>query len=440
VTARVVLAVAPAATVGACVVVAAVAALVGAVLARRSAERRNRASLADAAARLGLQDDLAIRGDSPEAMVAVLERGVEDARRRTSEAVRASGTLQEALDQLPQAVLIVDDSGTIVARNEAASAFVSARHGDALVEAAVGELMDAALAGESASRTIDLFGPPRRVVVVSTAPLADGGTPTALAVVEDVTERRRLEAVRTDFVANISHELKTPVGAIGLLAETLMAEDDPEITARLATRIQLEALRVGRTIEDLLELSRIELGHVSVLEPVAVDEIVHEALARIRPAAEQAGIVVSAPTVPGGLVVAGERRQLISALSNLLDNAVKYSDPGDSIDVSAEVEGDGVAIAVADHGIGIPARDIERVFERFYRVDQARSRQTGGTGLGLAIVRHVAVNHHGSVEVDSRLGEGSCFTLRLPSAEAPLAVADAPLTDQPTTTREALRQ
>jgi two-component system sensor histidine kinase SenX3 len=220
--------------------------------------------------------------------------------------------------------------------------------------------------------------------------------------------------VRTDFVANISHELKTPVGAIGLLAETLQAEDDPEVAERLAHRIQDEAFRVGRTIDDLLDLSKIELGQVATPEAVSVEAIVREAVARIRPAAEHAGITVSSD-VPDGLQVTGDRRQLTSALSNLLDNAVKYSDEGGSVEVLAIGRPGEVVLTVADHGIGIPARDMERVFERFYRVDQARSRETGGTGLGLAIVRHVVANHHGSVEVDSRLGEGSTFTLLLPA-------------------------
>ena len=247
----------------------------------------------------------------------------------------------------------------------------------------MGELVDSALRGEPASRTIDLFGPPRRVVVVTTAPLESSGGRTAVAVVDDITERRHLEAVRTDFVANISHELKTPVGAIGLLAETLQAEDDPEVTERLATRIQNEALRVGRTIEDLLELvpHRARPGLVAASRWPSTTSC-SEAVERMRPAAEQAGISVVADAVPDELVIAGDRRQLTSALSNLLDNAVKYSDPGSSVEVEAGADGDEVVISVADHGIGIPARDIERVFERFYRVDQARSRQTGGTGLG----------------------------------------------------------
>jgi two-component system sensor histidine kinase SenX3 len=244
-----------------------------------------------------------------------------------------------------------------------------------------------------------------------------------------VTERRRLEAVRRDFVANISHELKTPVGALALLAETLLNEDDAAVTQRLAERIVTESFRVGRTIEDLLELSRIESGELPRREPVPVDLVVAEAMERIRPAAEQAGIDLVVREPDRRLAVFGDRRQVVSAIYNLLDNAVKYSDPGSAVEVFAATDGREVEIAVRDHGIGIPARDLERVFERFYRVDQARSRQTGGTGLGLAIVRHVMQNHDGSVRVDSRPGDGSTFTLCLPTASGPVSVHTEPMAD-----------
>lgn len=238
-------------------------------------------------------------------------------------------------------------------------------------------------------------------------------------MVDDVSERRRLDATRRDFVANISHELKTPVGAIGLLAETLMAEPDREVAERLADRIVTEAFRLDRTIEDLLVLSRIEGAEGQLRETVLISSVVHEVVERIAPAAEHAGIVLNVSEINDDLAVAGDRRQLTSALYNLLDNAVKYSDRGDSVEVRAVLHGMRVSIEVQDHGIGIPKPDLERVFERFYRVDQARSRTTGGTGLGLAIVRHVAANHDGDLQVDSRLGEGSTFSLSLPRSVAP---------------------
>jgi two-component system, OmpR family, sensor histidine kinase SenX3 len=236
--------------------------------------------------------------------------------------------------------------------------------------------------------------------VISARPLlTDNHAVGALAIVEDITERRRLEAIRRDFVANISHELKTPVGALSLLAETLVDEEDPHVSRRLAERMVTEAMRLANTIEDLLVLSRIESQEAPENEIVPIDVVVTQAVTRIRPAAEQAGIEIDAPDPDRSLGVMGDRRQLVSALYNLLDNAVKYSEPGSSIDVSVTTDGTCIDLTVIDHGIGIPARDLERVFERFYRVDLARSRQTGGTGLGLSIVRHVVANHDGEVLV-----------------------------------------
>ena len=348
--------------------------------------------------------------------------------RHRAEAERTSAgdlrsRLLRALDAIPQGVLITDTAGAVVFRNRVAETFADARHSDALVAAAVDELVTEALAGVPADRTIDLFGPPRRTLVITTVPLDDG----ALAVIDDISERRRLDATRRDFVANISHELKTPVGAMGLLAETLTMEDDPVVSRRLAERIVDEAFRMDRTIEDLLVLSRIESEEAPDHEPVVARVAIAEAVERIRPGAEQAGIDIEVADADPRLVVFGDRRQIVSALYNLLDNAVKYSDPGAVVEVRAHRDGARLAIEVQDHGFGIPKGDLERVFERFYRVDQARSRSTGGTGLGLAIVRHVATNHAGEVTVESRLGEGSTFTLRLPcdAARGPEPPPDA---------------
>jgi len=323
--------------------------------------------------------------------------------------------LERALDAIPQGVVIVDRDGAVIVRNRIAEAFADARHGDALVGAAIDALLGEALAGDASDRTVELFGPPRRILELTATPLPDG----AIVMVDDVSESRRLDATRRDFVANISHELKTPVGAIGLLAETLMAEPDREVAERLADRIVTEAFRLDRTIEDLLVLSRIEGAEGQLRETVLISSVVHEVVERIAPAAEHAGIVLNVSEINDDLAVAGDRRQLTSALYNLLDNAVKYSDRGDSVEVRAVLHGMRVSIEVQDHGIGIPKPDLERVFERFYRVDQARSRTTGGTGLGLAIVRHVAANHDGDLQVDSRLGEGSTFSLSLPRSVAP---------------------
>jgi two-component system, OmpR family, sensor histidine kinase SenX3 len=191
---------------------------------------------------------------------------------------------------------------------------------------------------------------------------------------------------------------------------------------RLAERMLTEAFRVGRTIDDLLELSRIEADEAAGREDVPVHLLIAEAVDRVRGAAEQQGIAIEVEKPPVRLGVTGDRRQLVSATYNLLENAVKYSDAGSTVQVRARTDGRFVDIDVQDHGIGIPRRDLERVFERFYRVDRARSRDTGGTGLGLAIVRHVANNHAGDVRVESLEGEGSTFTLRVPVGSGPVAI------------------
>jgi two-component system sensor histidine kinase SenX3 len=288
------------------------------------------------------------------------------------------------------------------------------------------ELMRGAVDGEAQTRTLDLYGPPRRTLNVVAVPLDDGWRSVGGAVViEDISERKRVDAMRRDFVANISHELKTPVGALGLLAETLGGEEDPDVVRRLAARMQLESQRVARIIDDLLDLSRIESEEAPVREPVPVHLVVAQAVERVRAAADQRGIAIDAAEAPPRVSVLGDRRQLVSALYNLLENAVKYSDSSSAVEVRARTDGSWVELVVRDHGIGIPGRDLERIFERFYRVDQGRGRDSGGTGLGLAIVRHVASNHRGDVRVVSREGEGSTFTLRLPAGPGPVAVTQA---------------
>jgi two-component system sensor histidine kinase SenX3 len=246
-----------------------------------------------------------------------------------------------------------------------------------------------------------------------------------LAVIEDISERRRLEDIRRDFIANVSHELKTPIGALGLLAETLQFERDPEVANRLAQRINSEAFRVNRIIEDLLDLSRIESEGSPSREPVPVSLFVADAIERIRTAAEQHQVTLDFVESANNFVIVGDRRQLVSAVHALLENAVVYSPEGGSVGVSidrieatVDEEGESVGpfvhVAITDQGVGIPSKDLERIFERFYRVDPGRARETGGTGLGLSIVRHVAQNHGGTVLVDSREGEGSTFSLELP--------------------------
>ncbi len=316
-------------------------------------------------------------------------------------------------------MVVWDANGTELFRNEAARSLASARDGRVLVAAAVEELLTEAVTGRTIRRSVELFGPPAESFVVTAYPFSDGVADGALAVVDDRSLQRRTETVRRDFVANISHELKTPIGALGLLAETIRDEPDRAVVERLAGRMILEAERVGRTVDDLLELSRIEFGDDTEFEHVTVLSVVAEAEGRLASAAEQAGIAVHLE-VPASVEIDGDRRQLVSALYNLLDNAVKYSPEGSEVLVVAEDDPAGglVRLSVTDHGIGVPRRDLDRIFERFYRVDRARSRETGGTGLGLAIVRHVASNHGGDVAVDSTEGVGTTFTLTLPRPDA----------------------
>jgi two-component system, OmpR family, sensor histidine kinase SenX3 len=324
-------------------------------------------------------------------------------------------SLAGAVAAFEDGVVVVDAKGNEVMRNAAGERFHGARHAHALVEDALRTLLAPALRGERAQRELQLFGPPREVLLVRTAPLwRRNRVIGAVAFVRDVSELRRVESVRRDFVANVSHELKTPIGALSLLAETMAVGDDSPVNSQLADRVQREANRLGRIVDDLLDLSLIEAQERPIREPVPVHVVLHEAAERVRGAADTVGIPLSVAPVATDLVVAGDRSQLVSAVTNLLDNAVKYSEPGEPVEVDATVADGSLCISVRDHGIGIPARDLERIFERFYRVDRARSRATGGTGLGLSIVRHVAQAHGGDVTVESTEGEGSTFRLRVP--------------------------
>jgi two-component system, OmpR family, sensor histidine kinase SenX3 len=570
-----------------------VAIWVAALLGRRSGRRAISQRLAALGTRLGLDppdDEYNI-----ETSLAYLEQVTGGAAQAVTESSSDAIRLRRSLDTLTQGVVLCDENGTVIYRNGRANALMVSRHGDALAAQAVTEVLEDAWHDGSAERTLDLYGPPRRTLQVRAQQIDDGRRPLGvIALIEDVSERRRLEEIRRDFVANVSHELKTPMGALGLLAETLVSEPDPEVAQRLAGRIHNEAFRVSRIIDDLLDLSRIESEEAPPREPVLVNLVMADAIERVRATADQRGIeiVLHEPSPP--VAVMGDRRQLVSAMHALLENAITYSYDDSKVVVSGTVQrvnpnpshpsghggelglevdlgsgevrlgdrerawdetrqaqgreqergqgkgrggdtaasdtgdveepmpptpaegtvvdagsaeglveragtdegaGDGedgaagagpvepvftpeildnftspaetpaaagttvppvssaaglgggaggaggaafeadavavtettssipnwrieerdnVRISVQDHGVGIPARDLDRIFERFYRVDHGRSRDTGGTGLGLSIVRHVANNHQGWVDVESREGEGSTFTLVLP--------------------------
>jgi two-component system sensor histidine kinase SenX3 len=318
--------------------------------------------------------------------------------------------LGEAVDHLEIGVVIAAPSGKVLYRNSTAEAFTGTHIG-LLLDEHLSSLLAQTREGGRAQRLVDLHGPPRSWLEITADPMPNGG---AVTTIRDVSERMRTDAMRTDFVTNISHELKTPVGAVAVLAEALMDEPDPEVVRRLADLLVEESHRAVRTIDDLLKLSQIESTRPGDT-PVSVNAVVQSAIARGRVVDGGRGVEISAFDAPDDLWIRGDERQLLSAVGNLVENAVKYSHPGGVVQVRTRVDDVAVEIMVADQGVGIPSRDLDRVFERFYRVDKARSRETGGTGLGLSIVRHVATNHGGEVLVSSQEGEGSTFVLRLPA-------------------------
>jgi two-component system sensor histidine kinase SenX3 len=399
------------------------------LIRRRALTRR----LATLAARLGDNSDALTAKGGIEASLSRLERAADSMTTDLADAVVGRSRVEQAFGTVSQGVVVCDEQGQVVFHNQQALKILGDGPTEALARDAVVQHLRAAAQGKAESQTLELYGPPRRTLTIAAEPLDDGSRNVgAVAVIEDVSERRRLEAVRRDFVANISHELKTPVGALALLAETVAGEADADVVNRLARRLHVESQRVARVVDDLLDLSRIESEEAPARDPVSVDLIVAQAAERIRPAAENRSISVNVGEVPRQVAVLGDRRQLVSALFNLLENGVKYSDDGSEVDLGAAASGEWVEIQVIDRGIGIPARDLQRIFERFYRVDRARARDTGGTGLGLAIVRHVVANHGGEVTVDSREGEGSRFALRLPLAPGSVA-PESPKVGSPVT-------
>lgn len=328
------------------------------------------------------------------------------------------------LSVLRSSAVVLDESDAVVKASSAAYALGLVRGGKLAVEPMLHMARDTRRDGEIRQVELDLprRGTGRGEALAVSARVAPLGSRLVLLLVEDLTEARRIEAVRRDFVANVSHELKTPVGALSLLSEAVMdASDDPEAVTRFAGRMQIEATRLTNLVQELIDLSRVQNDDpLEDAEPVRVDELVAEAIDRSRHAASTKQITMAA----GGTVdlrVWGNRGQLAAALGNLVENAVNYSPARTRVGIAVNRVtngGDAVEIAVTDQGIGISEKDRERVFERFYRVDPARSRATGGTGLGLAIVKHVAASHGGEVTVWSSEGQGSTFTLKLPEAGA----------------------
>ncbi|MEV6441913.1 ATP-binding protein [Amycolatopsis sp. NPDC051716] len=359
------------------------------------------------------------------ALVAGAVAGYFLARARTRrEEVRPPGpTVAELLERLVRSshngIVVLNRFGDMVLHNPRAYelGLVKVNQADPRARKAAEQVSETDEALEIDLSPLEARGRQPEAVLGQVRPLGDGFT-----VVEavDHSEAIRLEAVRRDFVANVSHELKTPVGAIALLTEAVLdaAEDVAEVR-RFGGKILRESTRLGQLVTELIALSRLQgAERLPDLNVVEVDAVVREALGRTTLSAESADIRITTDT-PSGLLIEGDRTLLVTALSNLLENAVAYSPAGSPVSISRRLADGMVEIAVTDRGIGIAEDEQQRVFERFYRADKARSRATGGTGLGLAIVKHVAANHGGSVGLWSRPGTGSTFTLRIPAHVSP---------------------
>lgn len=354
---------------------------------------------------------------------AVLAWHISDRQRHTlpqaEEPVVQAG-VAAVLSILRSSAVVVDESDHVLKASAPAYAFGLVR-GSTLV---VPELLDLVAQvrrdGQIRESELDLPATDGGTARTLTARVAPLGARLVLALVEDRTREKRVEEVRRDFVANVSHELKTPVGAIRLLAEAVTdAADDPEAVQRFANRMLIESDRLTNLVQQIIELSRLQ-AHDPLEKPVMVDLDAAVATAVDTSAMEAAAKQITVESRgEHGLEVFGSQDLIGAAVSNLVANAVAYSGSGSRVVVTTRSEGEQVQVSVVDQGIGIPPEDIDRIFERFYRVDPARHRSTGGTGLGLAIVKHVAATHGGDISVWSVQGQGSTFTLTLPRNSQP---------------------
>lgn len=323
--------------------------------------------------------------------------------------------VEAALNGTRVGLVLIDPAGALHPINSVAAGLMDdRRHAGALISARILALRQAALAGDAVDEVISIRSPWPRTFSITARRIEDNQW--AAIYVDDITARANVDAARSDFVANVSHELKTPLGALALLAETLGGAEDVASRKKLIARIGEQTARMTRLVEDIMDLSLVEAGGTD-LAVVNVAEVLDIAGAAVQDIARASGVAVEVLLPDAEVKVLGDERQLISAVSNLLSNAVAYTAvarPPQRVTLRSYVTDTATIVEVADTGIGVPANHISRIFERFYRVDSARSRETGGTGLGLSIVRHVALNHGGSVEVDSESGVGSTFRIVLP--------------------------
>lgn len=364
------------------------------------------------------------------ALVVGIGVGLLGGRRRSRQEAIARTLVPARTRQVMSAML----SGAAVVRRDRRSAYsnhVAAALGiarpDGALHAEVANLAEEAWrVGQPVEREIEvrrgILGT-SRTVHVRVTPLDEE---LAFAVANDNTEARAAEQMRRDFAINVSHELKTPVGAISLLAESIeQGADDPAMVRSFSKKMRKESRRLTKLIQEIIEISRLQAGSGAIeTEQVDVAAVVAEAIDGARTTAEARSIDLVAE-VKSEPIVLGDHDLLLMAVRNLVDNAVHYSEPGRRVTVTCAQDGDVVNVQVLDQGIGIDARNLDRIFERFYRVDPARSRETGGTGLGLSIVKHIAAQHDGAVDVWSQVGVGSTFTLRLPALAGP-ATAHSP--------------
>ena len=353
-----------------------------------------------------------------------------------TEALFATSTLFDAtLSGMREGLLVVNKDMRVVASNPAAhklfSASISKLKSQRLTEltrnpAIYSAFLDGLKGNEVAGVKVQTHGPDRQVFDLRVVPIGNvngHGAEGALGVFFDITRTERLELVRQEFLSNVSHELRTPLTAIMAFVETLEsgAKEDPESCQRFLSIIRKNASRMHGLIDDILELTAIEGGNIQLrAAPVELRSVVDEVCASLTTQAEAGGVTLENQVAPGVMVYADSRR-LEQMLTNLIDNGIKFSRQNGTVTISHE-SGTRDRVLVTDNGDGIPAQHLERLFERFYRVDRARSREMGGTGLGLAIVKHLALLHGGEVTVQSELGKGSTFTIHLP--KTPVISAD----------------
>ncbi|MEW6553903.1 MAG: ATP-binding protein [Actinomycetota bacterium] len=353
----------------------------------------------------------------------------EQVRRRIDEAVEESGKLEAVLSNISAGVMVTDADSRIVLLNPAAERILSAEGAKAvgrrIIEALSSRELDIAVAravaGESVDEEIELIYPRRISLHLKSNPVkgSEGNVVATVSAIEDITALKRLNQIRQDFVANVSHELRTPVATIRALTDSLLvgAVEDKDKAEHFLRNLDLEATRLSQLIEDLLTLSRLEAGEATIkVDSFLLLELLQESLDSKEKLAEEYGVALEIRPDMEDVRIEGDRRLLRTALNNLIDNAIKYNRSGGRVVVgmlAGQADG-GVKIEVEDNGLGIPREDLPRVFERFYRIDKARSRETGGTGLGLSIVKHITELHGGTVTVASVEGEGSTFTISLP--------------------------